>query len=537
MPLLRQSPACPALRPRKKTILFFAAGAINKLFCFICSAHHFLPALFTCLLLWAFPAKAEIYMVNGRPLNLLGYATQGAAWGLHGSSQYATESGAQSLLSTVLIESDYSVTDTLKLYGAAMYSIDWIYTAKHDDNSWNDKLFSRSRDRLYKDDRYWQVLKELHVTWTPGDFFFRAGKQIVAWGETDGFRLMDQLNPLDQRRGFTDVEFETTIIPIWLLRAEYSPPVSLGWITDPAIECIINPNVDFIPGQTILPGNDKGGIWAPEVDVTLPAIISKKTGRLGSVRLHEEKPGNWDSDGFELGIRLKAVILDSLVTLNYFNGVENDFIALSENRLPRITQASDGRPLVHPYMKAVYPDLRFAGATLSRDMQQLRSPLLGGVAPVVRLESFYGFDSTFVTTPGKSRKSDEIRWAVGIDWKVKLYALNPTAFFTVSPQIYHRKILRYPSSVTLQNMEDNNYMASLMLRTAYNNGKLMPSIFWLRDMTNRADMWRLQIDYQYSHNWQFTFGVLSLGGKEKGKGFEVFRHKDQMYVSISYRWG
>jgi hypothetical protein len=39
-------------------------------------------------------------------------------------------------------------------------------------------------------------------TWTPGDFLFRVRKQIVRWGETDGFRLMDQINPLDQRRGF-----------------------------------------------------------------------------------------------------------------------------------------------------------------------------------------------------------------------------------------------------------------------------------------------------------------------------------------------
>ena len=44
---------------------------------------------------------------------------------------------------------------------------------------------------------YWQLLKEVHLTWTPKNFNFRVGKQIVVWGETDGFRLMDQINPLD----------------------------------------------------------------------------------------------------------------------------------------------------------------------------------------------------------------------------------------------------------------------------------------------------------------------------------------------------
>ncbi len=36
---------------------------------------------------------------------------------------------------------------------------------------------------------------------TNNQFYFRVGKQIVQWGETDGFLLMNQINPIDQRRG------------------------------------------------------------------------------------------------------------------------------------------------------------------------------------------------------------------------------------------------------------------------------------------------------------------------------------------------
>lgn len=54
----------------------------------------------------------------------------------------------------------------------------------------------------------------------------------------DGIRLMDQINPLDQRRGFADVEFETTIIPIWLVRANYSLPVHSRWLQNLGFEFV-----------------------------------------------------------------------------------------------------------------------------------------------------------------------------------------------------------------------------------------------------------------------------------------------------------
>ena len=482
-------------------------------------------------------ARGEVYTVKGRPLNLLGYLTQGVAYGLGDDDDYDTEEGFQSAIFSLLLEGDYSFTDNLKLYAAGMYTVDWIYDFKHDDRTWKAKKFYKSRNRLYQDDEYWQVLKEIHLNWAPRGFFFRVGKQIVSWGETDGFRLMDQINPLDQRRGFADVEFETTIIPIWLFRAEYYPEIDTGWLTDLGLECIINPNADFIPSQPIMPGNNVGGIWAPDVMVQLLPIGPAGQARLGSLRTHIDEPNSWDSDGYEIGIRLKGILYDSIITLNYFDGLENDYVTRPVPSLPGMERASDGKLIIHPEVEGYYPDFRFVGATLSRDLQSIRTSLFGDVAPVLRIEALYAFESTFATSQGTLKKHDEFRWALGIDWKIKIRLLNPRAYFTISPQVFHRKIKNYPSRYELQNLEDDNYMTSLMLRTSYFNGKLVPSFFWSQDITNEADMYRYQIDYQYTHNWQFTLGALFLGGSEKGKGVQVFENKDQIYFSVSYRWG
>jgi len=485
-----------------------------------------------------YPAMAKQFMVAGKPLNLFGYVTQGVAFSMHDEDYYDTEEGLQSALFNLLLEGDYTFTDDLKFYGAGMLTVDWIYDIKHDDRSWNDKLFTESRDTMCIDDESWQLLKEAHFTYTPGDFFFRVGKQIVAWGETDGFRLMDQINPLDQRRGMADVEFETTIIPIWLLRAEYFPGVSTSWLQDLGFEFIFNPNADFIPNQMAM-GNDVAGIWAPNIMVPLPPPPFGPGGEahMGSADMNIKEPDTWDSDGYEYGFRIKGIVNDALITLNYFNGLDNDPVTKMAAAPPDISVASDGTLIVHPKMEGYYSDFRFAGATFSRDITPLKASFLGGVAPVLRLEAFYGFDTTFSTSLNTYEKSDELRWAIGIDWKVKIPFLNPRTYFNISPQFYQRKILDYPSGYEFSNLEDDNNMTTLMINTSYLHNKLVPSFFWMHDITNEADMYKLQLVYDYSYKWHYTLGALILNGEKPGKGFHIFENKDQVYFKISYKWG
>ena len=169
------------------------------------------------------PGDGREVMLFGKPLTLLGYATQGAGVSLMTKDYYDTERGLQTALMNLFMEADYKAFDTLKFYTSAKLTTDWTYQIKANDASWHDKEFNKSKNHLNVDSNYWQILNEAHMTLSPGNFLFRLGKQIVSWGEMDGFRVMDQINPLDSRRGFGDVEFENTIIPIWLLRSRILP--------------------------------------------------------------------------------------------------------------------------------------------------------------------------------------------------------------------------------------------------------------------------------------------------------------------------
>jgi hypothetical protein len=59
-----------------------------------------------------------------------------------------------------------------------------------------------------------------------GPFFVRFGRQILAWGETDVFRLLDNINPLDNSFGGFLIPLDERRVPLDMLRASYHiPPI------------------------------------------------------------------------------------------------------------------------------------------------------------------------------------------------------------------------------------------------------------------------------------------------------------------------
>jgi hypothetical protein len=484
----------------------------------------------------------------GKPVSLMGYVDQGVSTNIGKGKSFDNKDGLNSAVFSTLLEGDYRPGQDLKVYVAGKFTADWIYPLLAGNQEWKDKEFDKSRDELYVDTGWDKMLHEAYVTWSPGNFFLRVGKQIVGWGETDGFRLMDQINPVDQRRGLGDVEFENTIIPIWLVRADYHLQPQSRWLQDIAFETVFNPNARFQPDRPIDLGNDVSGVWAPDV-VPFPG------GQLGSSRYDNKAPGDWERGGMEFGARVKGVVSDMIFSLNYFNGLSNA-AQLKLAGAPDVTVAPDGTPVLHLPLEQRYPRYQMVGATFTSDFPSMSSSMLGGVAPVLRLEAERVFNNTMGVEGGFSGppferyiKKDEIRYVVGVDWKVKADFLNPKAYFFLSGQFYHRKILDFEKDQTpaeiaakmdlkdfLGNVKEDNYITTLLINTTYLHNKLTPQFFWLRDMTLNGNMFKPQITYDYSDKWHYTVGALFLDGKTSQKGFEPLKRKDQLFATVKYRF-
>ncbi|MBI5446250.1 MAG: hypothetical protein HY900_34175, partial [Deltaproteobacteria bacterium] len=159
------------------------------------------------VLLAAGPGLTGEFTLAGKPASVMGYINQGATFGI-AEGDFNNKTGFNSAIFQALVEGQWRPGPDFKLYASGKVTADWAYPILDDKSDWKDREFDQSRDELFLDTGWDKMLHEAHATWAPGNLFVRAGKQIVAWGESDGFRLMDQINPVDQRRGLSDVEFE-----------------------------------------------------------------------------------------------------------------------------------------------------------------------------------------------------------------------------------------------------------------------------------------------------------------------------------------
>ncbi|WP_421998734.1 DUF1302 family protein [Roseovarius confluentis] len=73
--------------------------------------------------------------------------------------------------------------------------------------------------RLFIGDTTDLELREAYADIYAGQWFVRAGKQQVVWGQADGLRVLDQVNPLSFRE-FIMGDFEDRRIPLWMVNAE-----------------------------------------------------------------------------------------------------------------------------------------------------------------------------------------------------------------------------------------------------------------------------------------------------------------------------
>lgn len=78
---------------------------------------------------------------------------------------------------------------------------------------------------------------EIYVNVQKGPVWFRIGRQALSWGETDGLRLLDVINPIDNFFGLTfDEDLDEKRVPLWMLRSVVQLADHIGPVSNLAIE-------------------------------------------------------------------------------------------------------------------------------------------------------------------------------------------------------------------------------------------------------------------------------------------------------------
>src|SRR2546426_5210044 len=125
-----------------------------------------------------------------------------------------------------------------------------------------------------------------YVDLEKGPLFLRVGRQVLAWGETDVFRLLDNINPLDDSFGGFFIALDERRLPLDMARASYHLG-SLGPLHDTFLEgfAAFGNRVATVPGIPQGSPWEPGGLGFPLPNLRMVPLVPARSEVRGGARL------------------------------------------------------------------------------------------------------------------------------------------------------------------------------------------------------------------------------------------------------------
>ncbi|TQV82219.1 DUF1302 family protein [Denitrobaculum tricleocarpae] len=329
-------------------------------------------------------------------------------------------------------------------------------------------------------------LRELYLDIDLEEVFIRLGKQQVVWGEADGLKVLDVINPQSFRE-FILPEFEDSRIPLWSFNSEIpigeDSLLQLLWIPDQTYDDIPEADAAF-------------AFTAPRLVPALPA---------GTPLLGNEfrRPNSFVEDS-DAGARFTTFLEGWELSANYF------------------FHYSD-RPVVR---RSVEP----GGIRLSQSYE--RTHLIGGSFNnafadwVLRGEAGYSSDRFFITEEADDRdgvvESGEVSYVLGLDYQ----GFSDTL---LSAQLFQSLITDYDEGIVQDQLETS---ATFLLERNFMNETLKLSLLVIQSLNLGDGVAQAELDYQFTSNVNLTLGADIFYGDEDGL-YGQFRNRDRVTFGVT----
>ncbi len=350
------------------------------------------------------------------------------------------------------------------------------------------------------------LLRELWVDFRIGNLDLKLGKQQVAWGKTDGFKLLDILCPTDYRE-FILMGTEDSRIPIWMANIKYyftpKQNVQLLWIPN------YNPNFQALPGS----------IWAFNVVNSVQLL-----GTAPFARVWGQEPTNTLGHS-NIGFRYEGQIGDKFdFTINYLYQWDQN------NVFPALMKISSAGTLIfieEPKRQNIY------GASFTTTIDSL----LGMKDVVLRGEFAYYYRKVFFEDVlNIPIRRDNAQGVIGFDKNVS--ALGK--FWLVSLQLFENYIVgSYPQfNITSigggkQNQHEESFTA--LVSTDFSNQRWKPEVLFILNL-NHLDGWvRPQVSYEISNALTAIGGFNFFWGSKYDTYGQMAPNK-QIFAGIKWSW-
>jgi hypothetical protein len=328
-------------------------------------------------------------------------------------------------------------------------------------------------DRLRRNARVRNRLFLAYLDFEKGPFFLRVGRQVLAWGETDVFRLLDNINPLDDSFGGFFIALDERRVPIAMVRGSWQLG-SRGPFQDAYIEGFVAQGNRVATNPGIPPGSpwEPGGLGYP--NQALRQIVDTP-----------------DATAVRGGARLVFTAKD--ITFNVAHYYTYLDVPGIQFRLPGMKNGSNTAGFDNPILAFQrFPRVQISGASMTFPITSLYSIVRSEVAyfrgePMNRQGKGSSFDSfaplaTGIGTPGTKRlrafnntegglnpfvyprflatareeplwgtvlQRDSFNMSLGLDVNRFIRQLNPTQTFFISTQFFYKHVFNAPDDLVL----------------------------------------------------------------------------------------
>ena len=319
---------------------------------------------------------------------------------------------------------------------------------------------SSGSQRAFFGDHVEFELRELYLDRTVGDVYMRLGKQQIVWGEADGIKLLDVINPQSFRE-FILPEFDESRIPLW--SANIDIPLNNDF----------NAQIIWIPDRTYSDIPESGASFT----FTSPLLVPQPPADIPVEIESAQRPGNTFS-GSDWGGRLYGFLGNWEVSLNYFYHYQDIPVLRREVNNNGIT--------IQP--------------------QYERSHLLGGSFNnafgdfVVRGEFAYTTDNYFLNNDTQDAdgldSSDQISALIGLDYQ-------GISDVFLSAQLYAGHALDHNDLILRDQTETQ---ATFLYEHNFLNDTLKTSVLAIHSLNTNDGVIQAEIEYEYQDNFILRAG-------------------------------
>jgi hypothetical protein len=350
-------------------------------------------------------------------------------------------------------------------------------------------------NRLGYPPRLWIDPREAVLSGKVKKIDLKLGLQQVVWGQADGLRVLDVINPLDYRE-FILEDFLDSRRPLWMARADV--PVKKG-----SLQLLWIPY--FAPGRLPVETNEFGVgqsfglglIEATARQAGLPAFDVRA--------LPTQRPA-YQLRSSQFGARYSRSIGAWDWTANYFYGWED----VPTNQLMQV-RATQPKPTL--VFQPKFERREVFGVTGANNFGPV----------VVRLEAGWDREKAAATRSANLARFGQFSGVAGLDYSPREWLWMSGQYFLSFTSALQQSLLfpRY------------SHLVSFYARTNFFRDRLRPEFFALTGLNERQSLLRPRVTQVLNDHWSLSLGADFFGGNPRNL-FGYLRQKDR--ITLELKW-